>query len=125
LAGWDKEKRRKKLPMTAGAVAVRPCRPPLWGCPSRSRAPPLWPTITRDTAHHHHQATCKAKALEIEDYTLRDSRHSWAVRCRKRGGSLEEIASQLGHKNIYMAATVYGVFKPTIDERRTGLRIAR
>jgi site-specific recombinase XerD len=85
---------------------------------------PLWPTVTRDTAHHHHQTTCLA--VEIEDYTLRDSRHSWAVRCRKRGGSLEEIASQLGHKNIYMAATVYGVFKPTIEERKaSNLRIAK
>ena len=75
-------------------------------------------------AHWHPQTTCEA--LEIEDYTLRDARHSWAVRGRKRGGSLEEIASQLGHKNIYMAATVYGVFKPTIEERKaSNLRIAK
>ena len=91
-------------------------------CRTLTTNAPLWPSITRDTAHHHHQATCLA--LEIEDYTLRDARHSWAVRCRKRGGSLEEIAAQLGHKNIYMAATVYGVFKPSIEERRTGLRVA-
>jgi integrase len=76
----------------------------------------LWPNITRYQAHAVHQATCKA--LSIDDYTLRDSRHSWAVRSRKRGESLEAIAAQLGHKSIYMAATVYGRFKPTIEERK-------
>lgn len=83
----------------------------------------LWPGISRDQAHHHHQATCRA--LEIEDYTLRDARHSWSVRCRKSGGSLEAIAEQLGHKSILMAATVYAVFKPTIEERRQTLRVAK
>jgi integrase len=76
---------------------------------------PLWPGISRYQAHERHQAACKA--IDVEDYTLRDSRHSWAVRCRKRGGSLEEIAAQLGHRSILMAATVYAVFKPTLDER--------
>jgi integrase len=75
----------------------------------------LWPDITRYQAHDKHQTSCAA--VEIEDYTLRDSRHSWAVRCRKRGGSLEEIAAQLGHRSILMAATVYAVFKPTLAER--------
>lgn len=88
-------------------------------CRTLTTNAPLWPGVTRYHAHWHHQTTCEA--LEIEDYTLRDARHSWAVRCRKRGGSLEEIASQLGHKNIYMAATVYGVFKPTIAERRVAI----
>jgi integrase len=77
---------------------------------------PLWPEITRYRAHDVHQATCKA--LGIEDYTLRDARHSWAVRSRKRGETLEAIAQQLGHKSIYMAATVYAQFKPTIEERK-------
>lgn len=85
-------------------------------CRTLTANAPLWPAITRYTAHDQHQATCLA--LEIEDYTLRDSRHSWAVRCRKSGGSLEAIAEQLGHKSILMAATVYAVFKPTIEERR-------
>jgi integrase len=76
----------------------------------------LWPHVTRYKAHAVHQATCKA--LGIEDYTLRDARHSWAVRSRKRGESLEAIASQLGHSSVYMAATVYGRFKPTIEERK-------
>ena len=78
---------------------------------------PLFPEISRYQAHYQHKEICKA--LDIQDYTLRDSRHSWAVRCRKRGGSLEEIAAQLGHKGILMAATVYAVFKPTLEERRS------
>jgi integrase len=82
----------------------------------------LWPDITRYQAHDKHQSACAA--VEIEDYTLRDSRHSWAVRCRKRGGSLEEIAAQLGHRSILMAATVYAVFKPTLAERRASVSSA-
>jgi integrase len=76
----------------------------------------LWPELNRYHAHAAHQGTCKA--LGITDYTLRDARHSWAVRARKRGIALEAIAAQLGHKNVYMVATVYGQFKPTISERR-------
>lgn len=84
-------------------------------CKTLTPNAPLFPSISRYQAHYEHQAVCRA--LDVQDYTLRDSRHSWAVRCRKRGGSLEEIAAQLGHKGILMAATVYAVFKPTLQER--------
>jgi integrase len=77
---------------------------------------PLWPNLTRYRVHDVHEATCKA--LGIVDYTLRDARHSWAVRSRKRGESLEAIKEQLGHKSIYMAATIYAQFRPTIEERK-------
>lgn len=77
---------------------------------------PLWPNLTRYRLYDVHRGTCAA--LGIEDYTLRDARHSWAVRSRKRGESLEAIAQQLGHKSIYMAATIYAQFKPTIEERK-------
>lgn len=78
----------------------------------------VWAGISRYQAHAVHQATCAA--LEIKDYTLRDSRHSWAVRCRKRGGSFEAIAEQLGHKSVWMAVNTYAVFKPSIAERKQG-----
>jgi integrase len=68
-----------------------------------------WAGITRHMAHHHHQATCAA--LGIEDYTLRDARHSWAVRARTlRGESWEEIADQLGN-SPWIVSTTYAVFK--------------
>ena len=84
-------------------------------CRSLTPNAPLFPSISRYQAHYHHQEICES--LDIQDYTLRDARHSWAVRCRKNGGSLEAIAEQLGHKSIMMAATVYAVFKPTLAER--------
>lgn len=83
----------------------------------------LWPGISRYQAAAHHQATCAA--VGVEDYHLRCARHSWAVRARKRGVSLEAIAAQLGHSSILMAATVYGRFTPTLDERRAERREAR
>lgn len=78
---------------------------------------PLWPGITRYQAHRRHQEA--AKALGIDDYTLRDARHSWAVRSRKRGESLEAIATQLGHKGIATAVEVYAQYRPELDERTT------
>jgi hypothetical protein len=52
----------------------------------------------------------------VEDYTLRDARHSWAVRARKRGVEFESISEQLGSS----VATVHGTyarFKPSLEER--------
>lgn len=67
-----------------------------------------WAGITRHIAHHHHQATCDA--LQIEAYTLKDARHSWAVRARvERAESWEQIADQLGN-TPYVVSTVYAVF---------------
>jgi integrase len=68
-----------------------------------------WAGMTRHMAHHHHQATCAA--IGVEDYTLRDARHSWAVRARTiRGESWEEIADQLGN-SPWVVAHTYAVFK--------------
>ena len=55
-------------------------------------------------------------ALEIEDYQLRDSRHTFAVRAIRAGASFETVAQQLGHADTSMAVRVYGRFKPTADE---------
>jgi integrase len=55
--------------------------------------------------------------VSIEDYTLKNARHSVSVRARKRGASLEWIAQQLGHKSIYQAANVYARFEKDADER--------
>jgi integrase len=74
----------------------------------------LWPNVTRYQAHYQHQKA--AAAVQVDDYTLRDARHSWAVRARKRGVEFEAISEQLGSS----VATVHGTyarFKPTLDER--------
>ncbi len=76
---------------------------------------PLWPNLTRYQSHRAHQAACKV--LGIEDYTLRDARHSWAVRARKRGESFEAIAAQLGHKGTSTAIAVYAQYRPELAER--------
>lgn len=74
----------------------------------------LWPNVTRYQAHYQHQKA--AAAVQIEEYTLRDARHSWAVRARKRGVEFESISEQLGSS----VATVHGTyarFKPSLEER--------
>jgi site-specific recombinase XerC len=68
-----------------------------------------WAGLTRWMTHHHHMMACRA--VQVEDYVLRDARHSWAVRARTiRGESWEEIADQLGN-TPWQVATVYSDFK--------------
>jgi integrase len=67
-------------------------------------------------AGKHHDKCCAA--LELEDYTLKDARHSVAVRMRFAGYDYEQIAGQLGN-SAYQVAKVYARFTPTLD-RKTG-----
>jgi integrase len=62
---------------------------------------PLFPGINRWTTSDTHRSVCSQ--LEIEDYRLRDSRHTYAVRAIRSGASFEAVAQQLGH-----ADTTYG-----------------
>lgn len=54
-------------------------------------------------AGHHHAQTCAA--LEIDGYTLKDARHSVAVRMAKAGYTPFEIAEQLGTSADLIAST--------------------
>jgi hypothetical protein len=76
----------------------------------------VWDGISRYMAHWHHQNA--ATAVEIADYTLRDARHSWAVRGRKARPQVtfEAIAEQLGN-TVAVVADVYADFKMTPEER--------
>lgn len=69
----------------------------------------LFPGLTRSGASHHHKRLCAT--LNIDGYTLKDSRHSVAVRMRKAGKSFEEIAAQLG-TSVYQTVQVYAAYKP-------------
>ena len=56
-------------------------------------------------------------ALEIEDYQLRDARHTYAVRAVRAGAPFEVVAQQLGHADTTMVVRVYARFRPTEAER--------
>ena len=75
---------------------------------------PLYPGVNRWTVSDKHRAACNA--LGIEDYQLRDSRHTYAVRAIRSGASFEAVAQQLGHADTSMAVRVYGRFKPTSED---------
>jgi integrase len=45
-------------------------------------------------------------------YTMRDARHTWAVRATSRGTPIEHVARQLGHKDGTLAQRVYGRYVP-------------
>jgi integrase len=70
--------------------------------------------ITRYSAYDEHMAACDA--VGIEDYTMHDARHSWAVRARRAGVDFEVIAGQLGHEGITQVVSVYARFRPTERE---------
>jgi integrase len=82
----------------------------------------LFPVTNRWTASDRHREACKA--LEIEDYQLRDSRHTYAVRAIRAGASFEAVARQLGHADTSMVSRVYGRFVPTESERRAWHQVA-
>lgn len=84
------------LPYLAGFKTVLP-------------AAPLFPGISPNAATKHHETAIKK--AEVEDYTLRDARHSVAVRMRRRGESFEAIAQQL-RTSVLMAVTTYSQFTP-------------
>lgn len=67
-------------------------------------------------AGHHHTKTCEA--LEIADYTLKDARHSAAVRMAKAGYSPFEIAEQLG-TSPELVSRVYARFIVKLERRVT------
>lgn len=57
---------------------------------------------------HRRQLEAGLAALGIEDYTMKDHRHTWAVQAFKDGLPLHAIAHQLGHASPAMALKVYG-----------------
>lgn len=69
----------------------------------------VFPGITNSGASHHHDRCCAA--VGVEDYTLKDSRHSVGVRMRLRDERFETIAEQLG-TSVFQAVTVYTQYKP-------------
>ena len=83
---------------------------------------PLFPNVNRWTASDMHREACAQ--LEIEDYQLKDSRHTYAVRAIRAGAPFEHVASQLGHADTTMVVRIYGRFRPSETERTEWQRIA-
>lgn len=74
----------------------------------------LFPGLTNSGASHHHRRCCAA--VGVEDYTLKDARHSVGVRMRLAGKTFEEIAQRLG-TSVYQAVTVYTKYTPDAAQR--------
>lgn len=50
-------------------------------------------------------------------YTMRDARHTFAVRAIRAGTPAEVVAQQMGHANSVLIGKVYGRFKPNMGDR--------
>jgi integrase len=80
------------------------------------RAPLREIGVDRWTLSDAHREACKA--IGLENYWLRDARHSWAVRFAKHGGSAAQGAEQLGHSDGgVLFLRVYGAHAQTLEER--------
>ena len=82
----------------------------------------LFPTLDRWMPGDEHRAACKV--LGIDDYTMRDMRHSYAVRAARAGTPAELIARQLGHANAVLVLKIYGRFMPSQADRDKWEQIA-
>lgn len=74
------------------------------------------PCYSVSGAGHHHDDCCTAAG--VEDYTLKDARHSVAVRMAKAGYTVFEIAEQLG-TSPELVARVYARFLVKMERRMT------
>jgi hypothetical protein len=59
---------------------------------------PLFPGLTNSGASHHHERCCAA--VGVEDYTLKDARHSVGVRMRLAGRRSRRSPSSSGRRSI-------------------------
>lgn len=57
-------------------------------------------------------------------YTMRDARHTWAVRAVSSGMPIELVARQMGHVDGTLVLKVYGRFVPKHEERQRWEEIA-
>lgn len=91
----------------------------LWPKPEQGTKRHTGPTtalgFTANGVSKHHANLCRT--LGIVGYTLKDSRHSVAVRMRKKGYELEDVAAQLG-TSLYQVTNVYARFKPDLKHRQ-------
>jgi site-specific recombinase XerD len=70
--------------------------------------------VTRYMLHHYHAEACEAAG--VADYTLKDARHSVAVRWRLKGMSWEWIADLLGN-TVYQVVETYTHMTRSIEDR--------
>ena len=57
------------------------------------------------------------RSATFKGYTMRDQRHTFAVRAIRAGTPAELVARQLGHANAVLVHKVYGRFSPSQEER--------
>lgn len=78
--------------------------------------------MNRWTSRDKHRQACTV--LGIEDYQLKVSRHTYAVRAIRAGAPFEHVAAQLGHADTTMVVRVDARFRPSESERTDWQRIA-
>lgn len=105
------------LPVTLIEPWAIPFLAPL--CAERMPSGLLWPGLTRSGAYQHHVRCCTA--VGVDDYTIKDSRHSVAVRMIEQGYDVFEVADQLNN-SADLVARVYARHVTKAKERAAKAR---
>jgi integrase len=74
----------------------------------------LFPGVSPDSLTDAHARA--RKRAGVEDYWLRDARHSWAIRAILSGRSLWQVSRWLGHSNIGMTASTYVHYDKEVEK---------
>lgn len=81
----------------------------------------VFPDLDRWVARKEHTKAIASLLAEgherFEGYTMRDQRHTYAVRAVRAGTPIQLVARQLGHADGTLVLKVYGKFAPASDER--------
>jgi integrase len=77
-----------------------------------------WTGVSRFTASDWHRETVGKNGLNLpHQHPLHCARDHWAVRYLRSGGSVQVVASQLGHRDPNLTLRKYGRFRPDQVDR--------
>lgn len=85
---------------------------------NRSPGDLLFPGLSGDAISRAHDRATKAAG--VPDYSLRDGRHSYAIRAILAGHNLRHVSAWLGHSNLSTTYSVYVHFDGEVKRRLDG-----
>lgn len=87
-------------------------------CTNRAPAELLFSGLTGDAISRAHERAVKAAG--VDDYQLRDGRHSYAIRAILADKNLRDVSRWLGHSNLHTTYYTYVHFDGEVKRRLTG-----
>jgi integrase len=87
-------------------------------CADRAPEELVFPGLSGDAISRAHDRATKRAG--IENYRLKDGRHSYAIRAILAGHHLRDVSRWLGHANLHTTYTIYVHFDGEVQRRLEG-----